>query len=143
MTKEDLLQAYLTGEDSTKLLRELIVDLTDSYCPEASGFEGPETYSDCGKCGVCLSKQVYHKVIAEDLDHLEFTEGEWHYISGRGHVFATKMPRDYPVSFLGKEVIIEGNKYIVRGIEMFAVADTSLFKGRDVGILVRGNRKEN
>lgn len=35
----------------------LLKELADMPCPEASGFEGPDTYPDCGKCVVCLAKR--------------------------------------------------------------------------------------
>lgn len=69
---------------------------------------------------------------------LNFTEGEWFLISGRGNVFATKMPEDFDSSLLNKEVLINGHKYTVKGVEKFAVVDDSLYKGRKVGLLVRG-----
>lgn len=73
---------------------------------------------------------------------LSFTEGEWFKIAGRGHVFATKMPEDYEGSLVKKDVLINGHQYTVTGVEMFATYDTSLFKGRSVGLLVRGPRKD-
>jgi translation elongation factor EF-Tu-like GTPase len=72
------------------------------------------------------------------MSEVTFTEGEWHSISGRGNVYATEMPIDYPKTLLGETVTIEDYDYIVTGVEMFAVLDNSLYKGRQVGILVRG-----
>lgn len=39
-------------------LKELREKLSEMYCPNAHGFEGPETFSDCGKCVVCESKEL-------------------------------------------------------------------------------------
>jgi translation elongation factor EF-Tu-like GTPase len=73
---------------------------------------------------------------------LNFQEGEWFKISGRGHVFSTKMPEDHDESLLNKEVMIQGHTYLVTGVEMFTVCDNRLYKGRPVGLLIRGNRKD-
>lgn len=69
---------------------------------------------------------------------LKFNEGEWWKIAGRGNVFATKMPEFHPVSMLNTEVLIQGETYTVIGVEMTRQNDSSLFKGRSVGLLVRG-----
>ena len=73
---------------------------------------------------------------------IEFTGGEWFTISGRGNVYACKMPVDHEGSLLKTEVLIEGHQYTVTGVEMHAVVDRSLFKGRTIGLLVRGPRKD-
>lgn len=39
-------------------LRNVLADVAELHCPEASGFEGPETFSDCGKCIVCLARTI-------------------------------------------------------------------------------------
>jgi translation elongation factor EF-Tu-like GTPase len=73
---------------------------------------------------------------------IHFIEGEWHKIAGRGYVFATRMPEDHEGSLLNKEVVINGHQYTVTGVEMFALHDSRLHKGRPVGLLVRGPRKD-
>jgi len=73
---------------------------------------------------------------------IEFTGGEWFCIRGRGNVYACVMPVNHEGSLLNTEVLIEGYEYTVIGVETHAVADRSLFKGRKVGILVRGPRKD-
>lgn len=37
-------------EQEVERLKEFILN---GYCPEAYGFEGPETFSDCGECIYC------------------------------------------------------------------------------------------
>jgi hypothetical protein len=73
---------------------------------------------------------------------IEFHQGEWFHIKGRGHVFATKMPQDHDKSLLGTDVKIGEFVYRVVGVEMQGLNDPSLTKGRAVGILVRGERKD-
>lgn len=74
---------------------------------------------------------------------IEFTDGEWWKIAGRGNVYACKMPVTIEGTFLNSEVKIEGHVYFVTGIEMFALNDRTLHKGRSIGILVRGPRKDS
>jgi len=31
----------------------------DCYCPQADGFEGAETFSNCEKCLICLCKKEW------------------------------------------------------------------------------------
>jgi hypothetical protein len=74
---------------------------------------------------------------------LELTGGSWFSIAGRGNVYACNMPADHEGSLLNQEVLIEGHKYLVTGVELQAVRDGTLYKGRPVGLLVRGPRKED
>lgn len=74
---------------------------------------------------------------------LEFTGGEWFNISGRGNVYSCKMPVDFHDSLMDMEVKIEGNTYVIIGVELHAVRDRFLRKGRSVGLLIRGPRKED
>jgi hypothetical protein len=30
--------------------------LAEMHCPEAAGFEGPDTYGGCGKCPICVAR---------------------------------------------------------------------------------------
>jgi len=41
----------------SNLTSEQIKELGNFSCPEAVGFEGPETYPDCTTCLICLSKE--------------------------------------------------------------------------------------
>ena len=38
--------------------RGMIAEVAELYCPEAYGFEGPETFPDCGTCVVCRAKSI-------------------------------------------------------------------------------------
>lgn len=40
------------------VLSDVLAEVAELNCPKASGFEGPDTFSDCGKCIVCLAKQA-------------------------------------------------------------------------------------
>lgn len=74
---------------------------------------------------------------------LEFNEGEWFNIHGRGNVFSTKNPfecKDFSHIF-ETFVIIKGNSYYVTGIEYFAI-QLPYPKGHSIGLLVRGPIKE-
>lgn len=73
---------------------------------------------------------------------IEFTEGEWFKISGRGNVYSAKMPYSIDYSLLNKNVKIEGYEYLVTGVEMTRQLDSTLYKGRPIGLLVRGPRKD-
>lgn len=73
---------------------------------------------------------------------LEFDIGEWVYVKGRGNIFVTKMPESFPHSLIYREVQILGKTYMVVGVEMQAKNDTTLHKGRPVGILIQGPIKK-
>ena len=32
--------------------------IEEGHCPNADGFEGPETFPDCEKCDYCLTKKA-------------------------------------------------------------------------------------
>ena len=68
---------------------------------------------------------------------IKFDKGSWYNIPNRGMVYATKMPVTYTKSLIGETVIIENEKYEVTGVEKFAVADDTLWEGREVGLLVK------
>lgn len=42
-----------------ELLEETLKELAGQYCPEANGFEGPDTYPDCGHCPICTAKKLF------------------------------------------------------------------------------------
>lgn len=73
---------------------------------------------------------------------LQFDEGEWVYVTGRGNIFVTKMPESFPGNLTYRDVQIQGKTYWVIGVEMQAKNDTTLHKGRPVGILVQGPIKK-
>lgn len=39
------------------LTKEQIQELSSYSCPEADGFEGAETFPDCGECLICQCKK--------------------------------------------------------------------------------------
>ena len=43
-------------EQHKNYVEKIRKELVKLYCPEAMGFEGPETFPDCGKCIVCKAK---------------------------------------------------------------------------------------
>lgn len=45
--------------------KDLIWLAEHTYCPEAFGFEGPETFSDCEECLICKIKKKFSKYIEE------------------------------------------------------------------------------
>lgn len=63
MTKGEVLEAFRSGHRASDLLLETMKALTDDHhCPEASGFEGPETFSDCGRCVKCVAADVMREI---------------------------------------------------------------------------------
>ena len=64
-----------------------------------------------------------------------FTALDWYYISGRGHVACVDVGDNvdpYDVK-PGDEVIIDGNEYLIRGVEHMG-------NNPKIGILIRGDR---
>lgn len=41
-----------------KLSKSTLQEIGELYCPSASGFDGPETFPDCGECVVCKAREV-------------------------------------------------------------------------------------
>lgn len=45
-------------QETKKMTKEQIIKkIAKLDCPEAYGFEGSATFSDCGKCIICLAKK--------------------------------------------------------------------------------------
>ena len=57
----DLKEAIENGHKASSTLRDVLEEVSELYCPEASGFEGPATFSDCGKCIICQAKTLMGK----------------------------------------------------------------------------------
>ena len=57
----ELKEAVESGHKASSVLRDVLEEVAELYCPEASGFEGPDTFSDCGKCVVCQAKKLAGK----------------------------------------------------------------------------------
>ena len=51
-------EALNSGHKASSILRDTFEDVAKLYCPESFGFEGPDTYSPCGQCIVCISKKL-------------------------------------------------------------------------------------
>lgn len=58
LTPETLQEALKSGHHASEVLGTVLAEVSELNCPEASGFEGPSTYPDCGKCIVCLAKKA-------------------------------------------------------------------------------------
>lgn len=50
----------LTAEEWERMERDR-AEVAALYCPEAAGFDGPETFPDCGKCVVCRARAAIAK----------------------------------------------------------------------------------
>lgn len=50
-------EVYLASDVDAEIAR-LRAAVAELRCPKASGFEGPETFPDCGKCIVCECKKL-------------------------------------------------------------------------------------
>lgn len=58
MKIDELREALKNGYKASSVLKEVLKEVAELYCPGAAGFEGPETYLDCGKCIVCQAKEI-------------------------------------------------------------------------------------
>lgn len=82
---------------------------------------------------------------------INFSNGEWFKISGRGNVYSTKLSKDTWTNEIFKtNVLIDDEEYYVTGIESFAKArDKDSVKGylykqnEPIGLLVRKNKTAN
>lgn len=59
MNIEELKNALNSVDKSGFMLSRVLSDLAINHnCPEADGFQGPNTFSDCGECIVCLADKL-------------------------------------------------------------------------------------
>lgn len=64
MTKGDIEEAVKSGHKASRVLTDVLRSLAvDHYCPQSYGFEGPETFSDCGICAHCIAKKMHAEKI--------------------------------------------------------------------------------
>lgn len=49
---------YVRYDDVVAAERELLEQVAELTCPNAAGFEGPETFPDCGTCIVCRARKA-------------------------------------------------------------------------------------
>lgn len=50
ITKSEINEAIETGHKASQILSDVISEIgQDIYCPDADGFEGRETFPDCGE----------------------------------------------------------------------------------------------
>ena len=63
MNKEEVKEAIITGHKASSVLNSWILELADdTCCLNSYGFEGAETYLDCGHCVVCVSRKIAKEV---------------------------------------------------------------------------------
>lgn len=48
---------WMLYQDHETILDDVYSQIADLYCPNANGFEGPDTFPDCGECIVCKAKE--------------------------------------------------------------------------------------
>lgn len=58
----DIMEAAQALQQQKQELEEAQKETAQLSCPKAYGFEGPETFSDCGKCVVCRAKAFLKKI---------------------------------------------------------------------------------
>jgi hypothetical protein len=58
LTKEKLEAAMKEAGIAAEILKDVIREASELNCPAASGFEGPNTFGECGTCLVCLAHEV-------------------------------------------------------------------------------------
>ena len=52
-------EAIKTGHKASEVIRDFIVELAEiGNCPDGNGFEGIDTYPDCGVCPICIAKEL-------------------------------------------------------------------------------------
>jgi len=72
---------------------------------------------------------------------ISFASTEWHHIKSRGWVAMTVCDRERPrdnTGLTGKAVLIDGEKYTVRGVER-RLPEWPIAKGEPIGLLVDGD----
>lgn len=58
--KPEIIEALNTGHKASSVLRDVLEEIAEiSYCPKSYGFEGRDTFSGCGKCIICISKDLF------------------------------------------------------------------------------------
>ena len=63
MDKEEIKEAIITGHKASSVLKSLILELfEDECCLDSYGFEGAETYPDCGECVVCIARKIAEEI---------------------------------------------------------------------------------
>ena len=56
MNYDELECAIEDGHKASSVLQDVLRELLDEHsCPEAAGFEGRETFPNCGKCVYCYA----------------------------------------------------------------------------------------
>lgn len=59
MDRESIQEAVESGHKASSALKEVLSDLADNqWCHEADGFEGRDTFPECGECAVCIAKDL-------------------------------------------------------------------------------------
>jgi hypothetical protein len=59
MELDKIREAVLTESNASEVLADVLRDLAEnSHCPDASGFEGSETFPDCGECTKCFASKL-------------------------------------------------------------------------------------
>lgn len=56
--KKEIKEALQSDYKASSVLQEVLYQIVDLSCPEADGFDGIETFPDCGQCIVCTSKEL-------------------------------------------------------------------------------------
>ena len=56
----ELESAVIYAHKASAVLREIAREVAEMHCPDAAGFEGPDTFPDCGRddCLVCRCKKL-------------------------------------------------------------------------------------
>lgn len=96
----------------------------DTYC--ACGYSWSGVGKSCPSCG--------------NVDHLpQFSAKDWLYIKGRGPLAVVDWPsmegrpKDAYIGMLNRDIIIDSERYYLRGVESFAIPTVK----SPVGLLVR------
>jgi hypothetical protein len=55
---DNIKEALDSGHKASTVLKDVLELISELPCPQAYGFEGLATFSDCGKCIVCISKKL-------------------------------------------------------------------------------------
>jgi len=58
LTKNEILKEINRRQHSSYVIETMINEISKLSCPETYEFEGIDTYSDCGKCLVCIATEI-------------------------------------------------------------------------------------
>lgn len=81
----------------------------------------------------CLASRISDGIVTHSLHMNKFTALEWFSIHKAGNCAVIELPEVYEPFNIGDDIEVDGNKYMIAGIERFAVSQPK----NQVGLLLR------